>query len=271
MNEKSSGSPRAGRRLGCRLLVDPSQRYISGHDPLRQRWYPVSRNSGGRVGRGWVSLAARRSVFVQKENALVARTSLTRSQNGNTVPRTIPVPASFSRSYKSRVAQTTFRYCPDNPVSALLFPAKHSKHPSQIQSSEISTLNPRSSLRNRFSRSVLMASPSRPSIDSACLSPILSPATSVTDLTAPYPPTRSPSGRPGAGRRTSTASSVVSLTSSLGTALDWRASKDFGNGGGGVGTGSLGGGPNSNGGSFMVPEKLHLRRPCCSWATRITG
>lgn len=103
-------------------------------------------------------------------------------------------------------------------------------------------------------------SPPRPSSESAdCLSPILSPTASSADLSAafrssnsrpPYtnnfPPSSSTNGR----RRLSTASSVVSLTSSVGTALDWRTSRDF------VGGNGTGGGPNSSGGLLGAEKAL---------------
>ncbi|PWW72808.1 Vps54-domain-containing protein [Tuber magnatum] len=70
---------------------------------------------------------------------------------------------------------------------------------------------------------------------SVLLSPILSPTASQTDLTAAYPPRAS---RPPKERRGSTASSIISLNSSLGTVVDWRASKDYGGGAGGGGSAS---------------------------------
>lgn len=81
-----------------------------------------------------------------------------------------------------------------------------------------------------------MASPSpsrgRPSIDSpGLLSPILSPSASMTDLTAAYGPPRS--SRLPRERRGSTASSIISLGSSLGTIVDWRSTKDYGGSGSG--------------------------------------
>ena len=84
-----------------------------------------------------------------------------------------------------------------------------------------------------------MASPTpsrRQSVDSSVLlSPILSPTASQTDLTAAYPPRAS---RPPKGRRGSTASSIISLNSSLGTVVDWRAPKDYAGGAGGGGSAS---------------------------------
>ncbi|CCX06200.1 Vps54-like protein-domain-containing protein [Pyronema domesticum] len=78
----------------------------------------------------------------------------------------------------------------------------------------------------------------RPSIDSsACLSPIMSPTASVSDLSSAYPP-RSASARPPNARRVSSASSVASHPSSVGTALDWRFSKEFGGGVAGGGSNS---------------------------------
>lgn len=84
-----------------------------------------------------------------------------------------------------------------------------------------------------------MSSPTpsrRQSVDSfVLLSPILSPTASQTDLTAAYPPRAS---RPPKGRRGSAASSIISLNSSLGTVVDWRAPKDYAGGAGGGGSAS---------------------------------
>ncbi|KAA8900740.1 Vps54-like protein-domain-containing protein [Sphaerosporella brunnea] len=108
-----------------------------------------------------------------------------------------------------------------------------------------------------------MASPSRPSIDSSArLSPILSPTASATELSSVHPP-RSGSAHPGKPRRASTASSVFSLTSSVGTALDWRTSKEFGGAGGG--SNLAGGFPNSTAISTLVeangPRAAGAARP----------
>ena len=91
---------------------------------------------------------------------------------------------------------------------------------------------------------------------SACLSPILSPTASVADLSTAHPPP-SVSARTPNARRVSSGSSVVSLQSSVGTALDWRTSRDFGGGLGGAAGGS--GGSNSSG-------RVLFRRRSCSFA-----
>ncbi|KAL7274964.1 hypothetical protein RUND412_002118 [Rhizina undulata] len=105
-----------------------------------------------------------------------------------------------------------------------------------------------------------MASPSpsrRPSIDSStALSSILSPTASQIDLTS-YPPRTGSNGPPKA-RRGSTASSVISLNSSVGTALDWRTSKDF------VGPGGPGAGNYSN----SISSLLETPNARASTATR---
>lgn len=88
-----------------------------------------------------------------------------------------------------------------------------------------------------------------PSNESAALSPIHSSSASASELSVQHVfPPRSSSARPPKVRRGSTASSVVSA-SSVGTAMDWRLSKDFGPG--------VGGAVNSSGGSSASsPEEL---------------
>lgn len=89
-----------------------------------------------------------------------------------------------------------------------------------------------------FSAEIMASSespyPSRPSIDSsaAVLSPIISPSASYVDLTSYNPPAsrNSTIHRP-RRRRESTASSILSLNSSVGTVVDWKSPKEYGNNG----------------------------------------
>lgn len=71
---------------------------------------------------------------------------------------------------------------------------------------------------------------SRTSMESgSILSPIISPSASYVDLSTYNPPvSRGPRQRP---RRESAASSIFSLTSSLGTVMDWKSPKEYGTSG----------------------------------------
>lgn len=71
---------------------------------------------------------------------------------------------------------------------------------------------------------------SRTSMDSgSALSPIISPSASYIDLSAYNPP--APRGSRQRPRRESAASSIFSLTSSLGTVMDWKSPKEYGTSG----------------------------------------